>query len=347
MHKQSAWPVYCYKKLIKMKNFDWKKLLPHVYAIVIFLLVAFFYCKPALTGKVLQQSDITQWKGMSHDIYKFKEATGEAPLWTNSMFSGMPGYLIAGKTNNYVPYYFAEALSLFLGKPFQFFFLACVCFYFLSQVLRTNTWVGVVGALAYAYATYNPIIVSVGHDTKMMSIALLPGFIGALLLTYEKKYWWGAACTAFFTGALVSQNHYQVIYYGIIIAFIMTIAYAITWVKNKDFKHLGLAAGITVVTGLVGVLSNAVVIFPNYEYTQETIRGGSELANSTSNVGKEGLSKNYAFDYSMYKSEPFVMMVPGMYGGASGVMEVAAEIQKLYKLYKPCRNNLRSKYRET
>src|SRR4051794_31700568 len=109
-----------------MKNFDWKKLLPHVYAIAIFLLVALIYCKPALQGKVLQQSDITQWKGMSKDLYDYKERhNGEGALWTTSMFSGMPGYLIAGKVNNDVPYIFFEAISLFLGKPFQFFFLAC------------------------------------------------------------------------------------------------------------------------------------------------------------------------------------------------------------------------------
>src|SRR4051812_3645631 len=114
-----------------MKKFDWKKVLPHAIAIGIFLIVAVFYCKPALTGKVLQQSDIIQWKGMSKDIYNYKDTHGEAPLWSNGMFSGMPGYLIAGKVNNQVPYFFSEALSLFLGKPFQFFFLACVCFYFL------------------------------------------------------------------------------------------------------------------------------------------------------------------------------------------------------------------------
>lgn len=305
-----------------MKNFDWKKLLPHVYAIAIFLLITLFYCKPALEGKVLQQHDITQWKGMSHDILQFKEQHGEAPLWTNGMFSGMPGYLIAGKNNNNVPYVFAEILSLFLSKPFQFFFLACVCFYFLSQVLRTNTWVGVIGSVAYAYATYNCIIVAVGHDTKMLSLALLPGFIGALILIYERRYWWGAALTAFFTGALVAQNHYQITYYALIIAVFMTIGYAILWIKAKDFKHLVTAGVIVVVSGLIGVLSNAVVIFPNYEYTQATIRGGSELADAKSNVGKNGLNEDYAFSYSMYKSEPFVMLVPRMFGGSSSVMEV-------------------------
>jgi hypothetical protein len=305
-----------------MKNFDWKKLLPHVFAIAIFLIVAVVYCKPALQGKVLQQSDITQWKGMSEDIRHYKEVHGEAPLWTNSMFSGMPGYLIAGKTNNNVPYYFSEALSLFLGKPFQFFFLACVCFYFLSQVLRVNTWIGVIGALAYAYATYNPVIIVAGHDTKMMSIALLPGFIASLILIYEKKYWWGAALTAFFTGALISQNHYQITYYGVIIAVIMTIGYAINWIKRQEYKHLLIAGAVTLFAGVVGALSNAVVLFPNYEYTQETIRGGSELADAKSNIGKEGLSQEYAFDYSMYKSEPFVMLIPRMFGGSSNNLEL-------------------------
>jgi hypothetical protein len=47
-----------------MKEFKWKSLLPHVIAIIIFVIVAAIYCKPALEGKVLSQSDVTHWKGM-------------------------------------------------------------------------------------------------------------------------------------------------------------------------------------------------------------------------------------------------------------------------------------------
>ncbi len=309
-------------------KFDWKKILPHVYAIGIFLIVALIYCKPALQGKVLQQSDITQWRGMSKDILDYKELHGKAPLWTNGMFSGMPGYLIAGETNNDVPYYFAEVISLFLGKPFQFFFLACVCFYFLTQVLRVRSWIGIIGALAYAYATYNVVIVSVGHDTKMLSIALLPGLIGSIILIYEKKYWWGAALTGFFTGALIAQNHYQIVYYGMLTAIFMTIGYIVHWVKTSQFKHMFVAGGLTLFSGLAGVFSNAVVILPNYEYTQQTIRGGSALADEQSNVGKEGLTKSYAFSYSMNISEPFALMVPRIYGGSTSQMEVSEDDSK-------------------
>ena len=109
-----------------MKPLNFKSLLPHFAAIGIFVLIALVFCKPALEGKVLQQSDIIHWKGMSKDIADYKEVNGKAPLWTNSMFSGMPGYQIATNNNNILPYYANEAFSLFIPKPFRFFILAAL-----------------------------------------------------------------------------------------------------------------------------------------------------------------------------------------------------------------------------
>lgn len=313
-----------------MNKFSWKPLLPHIIAVAVFLIVALIYCKPALEGQVLQQHDITQWKAMAKDIYDYKETHGEAPLWTKSMFSGMPGYMIATEANNVVPYYVQEVLSLFLPKPFKFFFLACICFYIFCLVLRANPYIGIIGALAYAYATYNPIIVGAGHDTKMLSIGLMPGLIAGLILVYEKRYWLGAGLTAAFTGALISVNHLQITYYGLIIAFIMSVGYAIRWIMTKQWKHMVVAAVFAIVAGLVGVLSNAVTLFTTYEYSKETIRGGSVLAqnNGTSNVTEEGLSSDYALSYSMGVAEPLVMMFPRMYGGSSHRLEVKEEESK-------------------
>src|SRR5688572_8807247 len=118
-----------------MKNFDWKKVLPHLMAIGIFLIVALIYCRPALEGKVLQQSDIIQWKGMSKDAFNFQEKTGHFPLWINNMFAGMPSFQVGAEYNNKIPYIFIDILSLKLPKPISYFFLACLCFYFLAQVL--------------------------------------------------------------------------------------------------------------------------------------------------------------------------------------------------------------------
>ena len=72
-----------------MKNLNFKKLLPHIVAVVIFLIVAVVYCKPALQGKVVSQHDVQGWRGMSQQSVEFKEKYGHYPLWTNSMFSVM------------------------------------------------------------------------------------------------------------------------------------------------------------------------------------------------------------------------------------------------------------------
>lgn len=219
-----------------MKNFDWKKLLPHVFAISIFLIVALIYCKPALEGKVLQQSDVIQWKAMSKDAFNYADRHGKFPLWINNMFSGMPSFQVGATYNNYVPYYFINIFSLWLPKPINFFFLACVCFYFLAQVLRINRVISILGSLAFAYATYNPIIIVAGHDTKMLSIALMPALIGSLILLYEGKYWLGTALTALSASMLFAANHPQIAYYTGLAAIAMTIGYIINWIKKKNLN---------------------------------------------------------------------------------------------------------------
>lgn len=320
-----------------------QKLLPHFIAIAVFLIIAVIYCRPVLQGQVLNQSDITQWKGMSKSLFDYKEQYGHFPLWTNSMFSGMPAYQIAMESRiNVSPGILFNVLTPGLPKPISFFFLACICFYFLSQVLRVNPYVGVIGALAYAYCTYNIGAIEAGHETKVQSIALIPAFIGSLILVYEKKYLWGAALTALTSLLLIAMNHMQIVYYGIIIAFFMTIGYMIWWIKEKQIKHALIALGIVIVTGVIGVLSNAVTILTTLDASKTTIRGGTELPDKDQT--KTGLSKEYALSYSMYKTEPFVMMVPDMYG-ASGQsilekMEESKSADALQSMPQGVANNL-------
>ncbi len=241
----------------------------------------------------------------------------------------MPAYQIAMEAGNALsPGFFYYVFTLGLPKPISFFFLASVCFYFLSIVLRVNPYIAIIGGLAYAYATYNPIIIAAGHDTKMQSIALLPAFIGSLLLVFRGKYWLGGALTALTSTLLVGMNHPQIVYYGLMIAFFMTVAHAVQWARAGKGRHLAIALAIVAVAGALGVLTNAVSLLTTYEYAKSSIRGGSELANSTSGSTRTGLSSDYALSYSMYKTEPFVMMVPNMYGGSGTAIEEMVEESK-------------------
>jgi Bacterial membrane protein YfhO len=304
------------------------KCFPHLVAIFVFLTVAVLYCRPVFQNKVLFQEDVLQWQGMAQSSFQYKATHGHFPLWTNSMFSGMPAYLIAMDARALgITGIFYDVLTLDLKKPVSFFFLACLCFYFLTRVLKTNPYIGIIGALAYSYATYNPVIIAAGHDTKMQCIALLPALIASLMLIYEKKYWQGTALTALFTAMLVSINHMQIVYYCLIVSVIMAFGYAIRWIRNKEFRRLVLAASISFGAAMIGVLSNAVTIFTTYDSSKETTRGGSELASpdtdakTSSGAGNDytdnGLGDNLAYAFSMYKFEPFVLWVPEMYGGST------------------------------
>jgi len=220
-----------------------------------------------------------------------------------------------------------ELLTLWLKKPAGFFFLACICFYFLSQVLRVNPYVGIAGALAYAYATYNAVIIYVGHDTKMQAIALVPALIGSLLLIFERRYWWGVALTALSMAMLVMVNHPQIAYYALIIVAFMTAGYIIRWIRRKEFRHLVLSLGLAITSCVIGVLCNAVITLITLDYTPASIRGGSELAKAGGSVTRTGLSQEYAFSYSMYKTEPMELMFPKIYGG-SVTLEVPEDKSK-------------------
>lgn len=301
-----------------MSKSFFKSLLPHIIAVVIFAIVAIVYAKPALEGKVLQQSDITQWKGMAQDAFSFKEKYGNFPLWSNSMFGGMPGYQITGAPGfEYTIGMLDTLFTLGLPEPIGLFFLASICFYFLAQVLGFNTIISIIGALAYSYATYNPIIVMVGHITKMHSLAYLPFFIGSLILLFQRKYLVGATLTALATALFVQGNHVQINYYGLIIAVFMSVYYLIVWIKAKEFKRIYQTAFLAIIAGLIGIASNAPLLVSTYEYGKQSIRGGSALITKDSKTTATGLNKDYALSYSIFKSEALVMMFPNIYGGAS------------------------------
>jgi hypothetical protein len=303
-------------------KFDFKKLLPHLIAVAIFLIVAIVFCKPALEGKVVYQHDLQGWRGMVQQSEEFKATYGHYPLWTNSLFSGMPAYQIAMNATHWLSLgHFEKIFTLGLPQPINFFFLACICLYFLCIVLRISPWVGIMASLAYAYSTYDPVIIMVGHVTKMTSMAYAPAVLGAFLLILQKKYWTGTALLILFSFLMISQNHVQIVYYTLLIALAIAIAYAVKAFKEKQVAHLLIAAALSIVAGLIGLAGAAVTLMPTAEYVKETMRGGrSELTDST-NIGnktKGGLDKDYAFSWSYGIPETFTLMVPGAYGGSSG-----------------------------
>lgn len=310
-------------------NSSWvKRLVPHAIAIGIFLLVSAIFCKSALQGKVLQQSDIAGWQGMAQNAFDYQAKHGHAPLWITSMFGGMPNYTIAMGGPWTPTGFFNSLMQLWLPKPMNFFFLACVCFYLFTQVLGIRSWIGIGASLAFAYASFSVIIVHAGHDTQMMALAYCPAVLAGISLVYQGRFLIGAALTAFFTMLNIGVNHQQISYYLLIVAAFMTIAYMIQWIKEGKIGHLSKSIGITLLAGVIGVLVSAVNLFTTFDYAKYSKRGGQLIlptagqtsTEKTDAAGKtKGLTKEYAFQWSYGKAETLTLMFPGVMGyGARG-----------------------------
>lgn len=305
-----------------MKNISFKQVLPHLVAVATFLLLSVILTRPALEGKAVQQSDVIQWKAMAQQSFEFKEKYGHFPKWTNSMMSGMPTFQIAlgpKEPMNIHLGYVHDILTLGFPKPVFYLFIAALCFYLLCIVIGLNPWVSIFGGIAYAYCSYDPVLIAGGHDTKLLSMAYAPAVLAGLQMIFKQKYWLGSALLLVSGILLLWQLHQQIVYYTLLMVVFMTIPFIIKCIREKAIKHLAVSAGLSMVMGAIMLGTIAMIYWPTYEFSKETMRGGrSELTQKDKkNETKGGLDKDYAFQWSYGKAETMTLLVPNAFGGSS------------------------------
>lgn len=302
-----------------MKNPLLKKALPHLIAVVVFLLLSVLFCKPVLDGNVLNQHDNISWKGMAQNSFEYKEKNGHYPLWNPNLFSGMPNYQVAMQGKSVLPDT-VKILSLGLPKPINFFFLACICFYILCLSLGIKPVISILSSAAYAFSTYNAVVLAAGHDTQLLATAFMPLVLAGLVNIFEKRYWLGFGLTTFAAYQQVGVNHLQVTYYFVLVTVIISIAYLVKWIKEKEWKHIGMAAALTAVAAIIALAGNALVLKTTAEYSKYTMRGGKTVevvGDSVKAANTKGLDTAYAFEYSLGRGESVSLIMPNAVGGYS------------------------------
>ena len=194
-----------------------KKSIPYLVAIVVFLAITLVYFSPLLEGKKLKQHDIAMFKGMSKEISDFRQQTGEEPLWTNSMFGGMPAWQISVQYKANLIRYVDKIVTLGLPSPANLVFLYFLGFFILMLVLKIDPWVSLAGAVAFALSSYFFIILGAGHTSKAHAIGYMAPVLAGIILTYRGKYWQGALLTAIALALEIKAGHLQITYYLLIV----------------------------------------------------------------------------------------------------------------------------------
>lgn len=315
-----------------MKSFFTKNWI-HFAAMAGFIIIAFIYFGPQFDGYGLKQHDIEQFQGMSHEISYYREVTGEEPLWTNSMFGGMPATQISVQHHGNI---FKAALYQFnniFGSPAGIFLLHLICFYILGMFLRLHPLVTIVGALAFAFSSYEIIIMQAGHNSKAFAVAFTPAVLGAFIYTFRTNWKWGAALSTVFMGFELATNHLQVTYYlGFLLLFVGFFYFAKA-IKDKDFKKFAFGTIGLIVAYALALLVNYGNISMTNDYAADTIRGGNDVTilpdGSVATANTSGLDKDYITQWSYGVGESFTLVSPYVKGshsarlGETNFMEIA------------------------
>lgn len=311
-----------------------RKCLPYLLIVAGFTVIAYLYAPYVLQGKLVNQSDISSWKGMSHEILEHNEAHPDDPaLWTGSMFGGMPATQISVQYKGDLtdPLY----NLLFWGeRPPSYLILSLLGGFLLFLAFGMNPWLSAVGAIAITFCSYNMQIIQVGHNTKMIAIAIMPWVLASLVYAYRHKSLLGAVFFALTLGFQIKANHPQITYYLAIIVIGYAIAEFCGAIKTNTLPRWVKTSVLILVGGIAGIATNANKLLPTYEYAAYTMRGGSELTHDKDNQTGDGLKLDYATAWSYGIEETPNLLIPNFNGGAShGELSKKSETYKILRSY--------------
>lgn len=298
-----------------------KKNWMHFVVLGVMVIITMAYFSPDFDGYALKQHDVEMHKGMSNEIEYFREQTGQEPLWTNSMFGGMPAIQISTLYNGNI---FQKAIIGFVrfwGVPAGIFLLHLIGFYILAMCLRIKPIIALFGALAFGFASYEIVILQAGHNSKAIAVALMAPVLGAFIMAYKRHWKWGAILSALFMTFQLAANHLQVTYYFGILLFFLGAFYLVQAIREKKIKEFSFATGGILAGYLIALLINYGNITLTNDYAKYSIRGTNDVtlnADGSENLKPtSGLDLDYITNWSYGVGESFTLISPYVKGSHS------------------------------
>ncbi len=313
-----------------------KKSVPHIIAIALFLGLTYAYFAPALfENKELYQGDLSNMVGWGKDLRDYHKETGNYAFWSNSMFSGMPANFTFGAPFFNIFRYVAKPLSYLINDGnARILFLYLIGAYIFMLSLGCRPWLSIVGAIAYAFTSYNLIILEAGHPNKGLVMATMAPVIGGIIMCYRKKFFWGSIVTLIFTGLNILWGHQQISYYLLLVILILAITYLIYAIKEKKLKDYFISSGVLLVVAVLALAPESGKLISTADYTKDTMRGGAVLQkNAQGEKESSGLDIDYAYMWSYGKAETMTLLIPNFYGASSHYN--IGENSEYYKALRP------------
>lgn len=330
MNRKSVKPKYQRKPQVQADNklgalagnANFQKHLSWILVAVLFLLLALLYFPIAFGKQTPIATDITQWQGAAQSIIEYNNTHSDRALWTQSMFSGMPAYMISFP--NRIP--FLESVINFLGRIMNWriflLFMGGLGVFLLLRQWKLDPYICFIGAIAFVFSCHWVGLLEIGHNTKFRAMMYVPWVLWALFYLRKKPGLLGLGLLASTLIVQLRENHPQITYYLYLFIGMYWIWELIQSIVKKEHKDFWL---FTLLAALAFGLTALAVMNPylsTMEYSHYTMRGGSS-----------GLDTAYAQGWSFHPLEILSFIVPDAFGGINQTYWGFMPFTQVYNYY--------------
>ncbi|MFN5087452.1 MAG: hypothetical protein ACK5EF_03690 [Bacteroidota bacterium] len=299
-----------------------------LYPVLAVVALNFAYFAPVVfQGKQIPQDDIKLGLAKGKEIVDYRAATGEEPLWTNAMFSGMPTFQMSTLYPNNVLSYVDAALRKPLVEHSGVYLIGLLMlgFFALLRAEKVQPWLSVAGALAFGFSGFFIISLAAGHNAKIHTAAYMAPVVLGILMVYRGQLAAGFAVAALATGLNIHANHFQITYYTAIPALAIAVAFLVELARSGQVKQWVLRSALLLGAAVVGIGPNFGNLWSTYAYTKATMRGGhselTPLADTSAAAAPAekpaGLDFDYAMSWSYGVGESLNLFIPNLMGGGA------------------------------
>ena len=285
------------------------------------LLIPLFYFFSPMIFEGLRPAgvDISASKGSTHLYTEYEKASGKEVLWNPNVFAGMPVYpRITPKILH------ADTLIHFLGRVsyrfFWYYLAGALGVFFLLRYKKIPWYIACISALAFMLLPHWISLLHVGHFSKLRAFMIIPWLVLSFNYLVDKRSWLAVGCFAAAFSWITRTQHFQVVFYGILLLLFLFLVPVIRLLIQKKWKQFGDLA-LKVVVGIVLTVAVACQPFISLEeYTPYSTRGGNAVQieeGQARTAESRGAGLEYATRWSLDPQGIVSFVIPRFSGGMS------------------------------
>ncbi len=291
-----------------------------IFLVLIAVLLVFLLKPFVIDGLSAQGVDVVASIGSGHQISEYQKETGERALWNPYIFSGMPIYY------RHHPVAFSlDNLFVILGRlinsVFIYYLFAAIGFYLLVRYLKFSPVIAFAATVGYILMPHYKSLFLEGHFTKFRALMVLPWVVLTFKYFLDRRTLLAAALFSLAFGLQIRTQHYQIVFYTALLIFAVGVGPFIRHLVDKEYKQFTRSTAMLVAALALALGMAAQPLFLAKEYLPYSKRGKTTIdvsnPNQTEQKKSDGVSMDYATQWSTHPAELFTWIVPRFYGGMS------------------------------